>query len=119
MAAQFHRRAFHAFGGELHQMFANRNRAGEADFANDIGRDEMAGDFGRITEDNLRDAAGQAGVYQTADHFYRAGRRFFRRFQNDRAACGNRGREFSNRRKYWKIPRAECCHRAYWLIFHQ
>src|SRR3546814_1924529 len=58
MAAKLHRDPLHAVGGELHQMFADRGRAGEADLADHRAREQMPADHVGVAIDELDDVAG-------------------------------------------------------------
>src|SRR3546814_18722442 len=55
MAAKLHRDPLHAVGGELHQMFADRGRAGEADLADHRAREQMPADHVGVANDELDD----------------------------------------------------------------
>src|SRR3546814_11833750 len=62
MAAKLHRDPLHAVGGQLHQMFADRGRAGEADLADHKPERPMPADHVGVAIDELDDVAGDTRI---------------------------------------------------------
>src|SRR3546814_19065688 len=79
MAAKLHRDPLHAVGGELHQMFADRGRAGEADLADHRAREQMPADHVGVAIDELDDVAGDTRIDHAAHDRAGAARRFLGR----------------------------------------
>ena len=62
VAAKLHRRAGHVIGGELGQVLADRDRAGEGEFLEHRRGEQVARDRVRHAEDHVADAVRQARV---------------------------------------------------------
>ena len=69
--------------------------------------------FGRNAEDEIERAFRHAGVGKTFYELDAGTRGFFRRFDDDRAAGGERAGNLAHRRQRREIPRREGGHHAY------
>ena len=116
MPAELHGRALHMRAGERCKLLADRSRSGEANLADDRMRDEVFRDLSRNTIDEIDDAGRDAGVGKGLDEGCRRSRRFLRRLDDDRAAGGERCREFAHHLVDRKIPWREGGDRSDWLL---
>jgi len=107
MAAKFQCDAFHVIGGELHQMLADRDRAGEARLADYRRGEQCDADEIGLAVDQLRDALGDAGIVQRAKQFAGAAGGFLRRAADHRAARGKRGGDLLGQQIDGEVPRRE------------
>jgi hypothetical protein len=74
--AQLHRRPLGAVRRELHQMLADRDRAGEADLADDRRSDQVARDHIRHAKTSEATSFGKSGVQQAFEYLDRRSGRF-------------------------------------------
>ena len=88
-------------------MLADRDRAGEADLADDVAADQRRRDEVGLAVDELRDPGGDAGVGKRAEQFAGAARGFLRRAADHRAARGERGGDLLGEQIDGEIPRRE------------
>ena len=119
VAAELHRRALHAVRGELHELLADRNRAGEVNGADHGRADEMRRHEGRNAEDHGQHALRQTRVDERARHFQRRARRLLGRLQDAGAAGAERGADLASGIADRKIPRRERGHGADGLLDHR
>ena len=88
-------------------MLADRNRAGEGNLLDDLGRDQVFRHIGRHAEHEIEHARRQAGIGEAFDQLDAAARRLFRSLDDDRAAGGERAGDLADRRQRREIPRRE------------
>ena len=118
MAAQLQGGAFHVLGGQRGQMLADRDRAGERDFAHLVPGDEMLGDGRWNAKHQVEYAGRQAGVGEAAHHLDASARRLLGSLEDKRTAGGERAADLARRRQRGEIPRRERGNDADRLLHH-
>ena len=101
------------------QMLADRDRAGEGNFAHRVLGEQMLGDFRRHAEHQIEHARRQAGVGEAAHHLDAGARRLLRRLEDERAAGRERAADLAGRRQHREIPRREGGDDADRLLHHE
>ena len=81
-------------------------------------RNQVAGDIGWRAEHEVQYTWRQACIMQCMGNVQRAGRRFFGRLEDDRAARRNSTCHFAARLAHREVPRRECGDRADRLVMH-
>ena len=119
MAAEFHGRALHAFGGEAGEMLADRHRAGEGNLAHDSEPIRCSDTSAGTPNTRLQTPFGKSGIDQAAHEFDAGARRLFGRLDDDRATGRERGRDLAGGRQRREIPRREGGGDADRLLDHQ
>ena len=118
VAAQLHRRALHVLAGQSGELLADWRRARERDLADHGVRDQIFGNLSRVPVDEADHTRRHAGIDERTNQLRRRGGRLLRRFHDDRAAGGERRREFANHLIDRKVPRRKRCNRANRLAQH-
>ena len=119
MAAQFHRHAFHVRACQRRELLAHGRRAGEGHLADDRARDQVAGDLGRVAEDQADHARRQAGVDEALQQRRRRGWGFFGRLAQERATGGQGRGELAHDLVDREVPGRERGDRTDGLFQHQ
>ena len=86
-------------------MATDRRRTGEGHEFRDRARDEVVGDVGRDTEDEIEHPVGEAGVFERLSDVHSPGRGFLRSFQNDRTAAREGTSDLAGGLAHREIPR--------------
>ena len=118
VAAQFHGHALHVLARQGGQLLAHGGGAGEGDLADQRVRDQVVRDLGGRAVDQTDDARRHACIVEGADQLSGCSRRFFGRFDDDGAACGQGGRHLAHRLVDGEVPGCEGGHRPHRLLEH-
>ena len=119
MTAQFHRHPLHVGAGQRRQLLAHRCRSGEGDLADDRVGNEVAGDLGRIAEDQPDGAGRHAGVDEGLEQRRRGCRRLLGRLHEEGASGGQGRAELAHDLVDREVPRREGGHRPDRFLQHQ
>lgn len=112
VAAQLHQGGLHDLACLGRQQLADRDRAGEGDQPGDGGGDEVRGDLGGLTEDEVEDPGGQARVLVALDQRGGGGGRLLGALDDDRAARGEGRGDLAVGAADGEVPRYEGGDRA-------
>ena len=118
MTTKLHDGRFHVCAGHGGQMFADRNGTGEGHQPDRRLRDQVFGNVGRSAEHEVQYAGRQAGIDERLHELHRAGRRFLRCLQDDRASRRQSTAHLARRRAHREVPGRERGHHADRLTQH-